>query len=692
MSELLDRHELVLSAARPAGRDDRSWSHELAVGRAGGVGETLPTEPSFEARRQERYQASLKADDRYRLLVEGITDYAIYLLSPDGTVTSWNRGAEIFKGYNADEIIGRHFSDFYTPEDRAAGLPARALETAAREGKFESEGWRVRKDGGRFWAYVVIDPIRGTGGELVGFAKITRDLTERRAAEEALRISQEQFRLLVQGVTDYAIYMLTPAGEIASWNAGAERIKGYSSDEVLGTHFSRFYTADDKAAGEPARALAVAAKEGRFEKEGQRVRKDGSTFWANIVIDALRASDGALIGFAKITRDVTAQRESRKALEEAREKLFQAQKMDAIGQLTGGVAHDFNNLLMVIKGSLELLCKRIQQDPRAVHLLENAQQGTSRGIALTQRMLAFARRQELKVSSVDIPALVAGMTELLTRSLDSKVEMELHFPLKLAAVLADANQLELALLNLVVNARDAMPLGGTIVIAAKEARLEDAPLVGRYVCLSVMDSGEGMDAQTLARAAEPFFTTKGVGKGTGLGLPMVHGVAQQSGGRLVLKSDKGRGTTAEIWLPCAPKTAAEAPLPSVSKVEASVGPRVVMLVDDDALVLQSAAAMLEDLGHRVIGAASGKQALSLLAEHPEVEVLITDHAMPIMTGVELVEAVKRIYPSLPVVLATGYAELPADLAPDLTRLAKPFTQRELENAMSQAAIPDADSD
>jgi PAS domain S-box-containing protein len=652
----------------------------------------VPAEKHTETKRENRYAASLTTDGRYRLLVEGISDYAIYLLSPGGTVTSWNLGAELFKGYKAEEIIGRHFSEFYTPEDRDAGLPARALESAARAGKFESEGWRVRKDGGRFWAYVVIDSIRGSSGELVGFAKITRDLTERRAAEESLRASQEQFRLLVQGVTDYAIYMLRPSGEISSWNSGAERIKGYTSDEVLGTHFSRFYTADDKAAGEPALALAVAAKEGRFEKEGQRVRKDGTVFWANIVIDAIRSPDGTLIGFAKITRDVTAQRESRKALEEARETLFQAQKMDAIGQLTGGVAHDFNNLLMVIKGSLELLRKRILQDPRAMHLLENAQQGTNRGIALTQRMLAFARRQDLKLSSVDIPALVAGMTELLTRSLDSKVELELHFPLKLAAVLADANQLELALLNLVVNARDAMPLGGSIVIAAKEARLKDAPTAGRYVCLSVTDSGEGMDAETLVRAAEPFFTTKGVGKGTGLGLPMVHGVAQQSGGRLVLKSEKGRGTTAEIWLPCAPGVAAEPPVPSVPIAEASVAARVIVVVDDDTLVLHSTAAMLEDLGHRVFEASSGKQALSLLAQHPEVEVLITDHAMPNMTGAELVATVQRNSPSLPVVVATGYAELPLGVAPSVTRLAKPFTQRDLENAISQATLPTDDSD
>ena len=643
------------------------------------------TETYTHIKSQGRYQASLTEDDRYRLLVEGISDYAIYLLSPEGTITSWNRGAEIFKGYTADEIVGRHFAEFYTPEDREKGLPARGLEIAAREGKFECEGWRVRKDGERFWAYVIIDPIRTADGELFGYAKITRDLTERRAAEETLRTSQEQFRLLVQGVTDYAIYMLSPSGEISSWNSGAERIKGYTADEVLGSHFSRFYTAADRAAGEPARALAVAAKEGRFEKEGKRVRKDGTEFWANVVIDALRTPDGALLGFAKITRDVTAQRETRRELEEAREALFQAQKMDAVGQLTGGVAHDFNNLLMVIKGSLELLRKRVLEDPRALHLLENAQLGANRGMALTQRMLAFARRQELKVSAVDIPALVAGMAELLTRSLDTKVELELRFPLNLACVLADSNQLELAILNLVVNARDAMPAGGSIIVSAKEAHLKDAPAVGRYVCLSVTDSGEGMDAETLARAVEPFFTTKGVGKGTGLGLPMVHGVAQQSGGRFVLKSEKGRGTTAEIWLPCATANASDPSAPPVPTVHPMARPRVVMVVDDDMLVLHSAVAMLEDLGHRVIQSTSGKEALKLLAEHPEVEVLITDHAMPNMTGAELAEKAQTISPSLPIVLATGYAELPAGLAGTLMRLAKPFTQRELENAIVQAA-------
>jgi PAS domain S-box-containing protein len=641
----------------------------------------------FETARIECPHEALTKEGHYRLLLEGISDYAIYLLTPEGIVSSWNRGAQRFKGYSAEEIIGHHFSEFYTPEDRQTGLPARALQTAAREGKFESEGWRVRKDGKRFWAHVVIDPIRSVSGDLIGYAKITRDLTERRAAEDALRASEQQFQLLVQGVTDYAIYMISPEGKIASWNSGAARIKGYTAEEVLGTHFARFYTAEDQAAREPARALAIAAQEGRFEKEGRRVRKDGTIFWANVVIDALRASDGHLVGFAKITRDVTAQRESRNALETAREALFQTQKMDAIGQLTGGVAHDFNNLLMVIRGSLELLRKRVAHDSRSLHLLENAQLGAMRGIALTQRMLAFARRQELKAVPVDIPSLVSGMADLLTRSIDSEIALELHFPLKLAAVLVDPNQLELALLNLVVNARDAMPEGGTIVISAKEAGSEDPKSSARYVCLSVTDTGEGMNAQTLARATEPFFTTKGVGKGTGLGLPMAHGVAEQSGGRLVLKSEQGHGTTAELWLPCAPKGAADAELavPSAPRINTGIRPRVVLLVDDDSLVLNSAAAMLEDLGHRVFQAASAEQAMGLLAQHPEVDVLVTDHAMPNMTGAALAAKVRQSSVSLPIVLATAYAELPLNFAENVTRLAKPFSQGDLQKAIDEAS-------
>jgi PAS domain S-box-containing protein len=607
----------------------------------------------------KRCDASQTEDDRYRMLIDAISDYAIYMLDPDGIITSWNPGARRFKGYDEHEILGQHFSRFYLEEDRAAGIPQFALETAARDGKFESEGWRVRKDGSKFWAFVVIDPIRGSRGEIIGFAKITRDLTERRLAEERLRQSEEQFRILVQGVVDYAIFLLKPDGTVASWNAGAQRIKGYLPHEIIGQHFSRFYSAEDQNEGLPRKALEIATQTGRTEKEGWRVRKDGSRFWAHVVIDAIRNADGTLLGFAKITRDITERREADEELERTREALFQSQKMEAIGQLTGWIAHDFNNLLMAIMASLELLQRRLPDgDPNRTRFLENAMQAAKRGASLTQRMLAFARKQDLKPVAVDVANLIHGMTELLQSSLGPSVQIEPRFPLTLPSVSADPNQMELAILNLAVNARDAMQSGGSITIAANEKSAESIGLSkGRYVCISVVDTGDGMDRSTLLRAMEPFFTTKGIGKGTGLGLSMVHGMMQQLGGKLVLRSRKGEGTTAELWLPVA--TAVPTIEKWTSNDRPTIGPsRVILSVDDDSLVSLNTVAMLEELGHKVFEASSGKQALNILRHEADIDLLITDQAMPGMTGTELADAVRLERPDLPVIIATGYDELP----------------------------------
>ena len=636
----------------------------------------------------EHRDASLSEDGRYRLLVEAITDYAIYMLSPEGIVSSWNPGARRFKGYEAGEIIGQHFSRFYTDEDKSDGLPARALETARREGKFESEGWRLRKDGTRFWAYVVIDPIRSEDGELVGFAKITRDLTERKAAEQQLKLSEEQFRLLVQGVTDYAIYMLDPEGRVTNWNLGAQRIKGYLPSEIIGQHFSRFYTDVDREGGEPRRAIETAAREGRFEKEGWRVRKDGSRFWAHVVIDPIRDDTGSILGYAKITRDITDRKEVQEKLERTREALLQSQKMEAIGQLTGGIAHDFNNLLTAVLGSLELMRKRLPDDPKIMTLLDNAVYGAQRGAVLTKRMLAFARRQELQSETIHVPELVRGMTDLLERSIGQSISIETRFPLALKPIRADANQVEMALLNLVVNARDAMPEGGQIILRAREETLRpetaEGLSPGRYVRLSVTDTGEGMDKATLARALEPFFTTKGPGKGTGLGLPMVHGLAQQSGGRFSLQSRPGEGTTAELWMPVSLETVEPSMQPAASE-ERRAEPLVVLAVDDDNLVLTNTVAMLEDLGHTAIGAASGSAALDILRDGNSIDLVITDHVMPHMTGLQLAQAIEAEWPVLPVVLATGFAEIPSD-AMKLPRLPKPFGQSELALALVRAKV------
>ncbi|MGT2489006.1 MHYT domain-containing protein [Methylobacterium oryzae CBMB20] len=518
-------------------------------------------------------------------------------------------------------------------------------------------------------------------------AMFDRHLSEASEHEAAaLRASEERFRLLLQGVKDYAIFMLDTEGRIANWNAGAERIKGYTAEEIVGSHLSRFYTAADVQRGVLARALETAAREGRFEAEGWRVRKDGSRFWANVVIDAIRDEQGHLVGYAKVTRDITERKQAQEALDQAREALAQAQKMEAVGQLTGGVAHDFNNLLMAVLGSLELLRKRLPDDPKLTRLLDNAVQGAQRGAALTQRMLAFARRQELNPEVVNLPQLVQGMTDLLQRSIGPHVHIDTRFPLGLPRVTVDAHQCELALLNLTVNARDAMPEGGTITIAGREAGEADTADLpeGRYVCLSVADTGVGMDAETLARAQEPFFTTKGVGKGTGLGLPMVQGLAAQSRGRLTLRSRIGEGTTAEMWFPVAevePRAdaASVAPHPRVPTRSLTV-----LVADDDPLVLENTVAMLEDLGHRVVEARSGQDALDLLDRRHGLDLVITDQAMPGMTGLQLAEQIARMHPGLPVILASGYADISAEHPVVLPRLSKPFDQDTLARAVADA--------
>ena len=640
--------------------------------------------------RSDRHITSLTDEGRYRLLVEAVTDYAIYMLDASGIVTTWNPGAQRFKGYAANEIIGQHFSRFYTEDDRKTGLPNRALETAEREGKFEAEGWRVRKDGSRFWAYVVIDPIRDRCGQIIGFAKITRDLTERKAAEQVLHRSEEQFRLLVQGVSDYAIYLLDLEGNITSWNLGAQRIKGYFANEIIGQHFSRFYTDEDRAAGLPQLALETVRKQGRFEKEAWRVRKGGSRFWAHVIIDPIRDDEGNAIGYAKITRDITERRKAEEELQKAREFSLQAQKLEAIGQLTGGIAHDFNNLLMAVLGSLELLRKRLSDDPKSIALLENAAQGAQRGTTLTKRMLAFARNYEMKKEAIDIPTLVHGMKELVERSMGPSFNMEIRFPLSLNPVEADANQLELALLNLSLNARDAMADGGDIILAAREENISaghrSGLKAGRYIRLSVTDTGEGMDQETLLKATEPFFTTKGVGKGTGLGLSMVHGFAEQSGGRLILHSQQGAGTKAELLLPVA-KTS-EKPIPATPAPPAkALRPLTILAVDDDALVLMNTVHMLEDLGHTVFEAYSGYEALEILRREDGIDLVVTDQAMPKMSGTELAKIIKREWPDIPVLLATGYADRVRGDDIGLPKLTKPYMQRELAEAIVRMNPP-----
>ena len=625
----------------------------------------------------------LTEEQRVQYLISGISDYAIYMLDPDGRVSSWNTGAQRFKGYQQHEILGRHFSQFYTPEDRAASLPARALATSLVEGKYEAEGWRMRKDGTRFWASVVIDPIYDEYGTLLGYAKITRDITARRDAEKELRASEERFRLLVQGVTDYAIYMLSPTGEVNNWNVGAERIKGYMADEIVGQHFSRFYTEDDRVGRLPWRALATAEREGRYEAEGWRLRKDGTRFWAHVVIDAIRDESGELLGFAKITRDLTEKKAAADALAEANAALFQAQKMESIGQLTGGIAHDFNNLLSVLASGLEVLSlgRGGNVDGKT---LDSMRRAIDRGATLTQQLLAFARQQPLQAETRSVNRLISGFESVLRRGVNAAIEFELRLDPHIRNTVIDSARFESALLNLVVNARDAMPDGGSVHIETANVDLVEhevrglAP--GPYVRVTVSDTGTGMPPEVAARAFEPFYTTKEVGKGTGLGLSQVYGFIKQSGGEVVIGSAPGEGTAISIFLPAAPGQ------DLATQREAN---ELVLIVEDEPDLMDVAAALYISMGYEVVTASNAQEAMNLLASR-DVAILFTDIIMPDgMNGIELAVFTRDNYPGVKTILASGYPLPALKVDPaylnEFVFVHKPYRLSDLARALRTAA-------
>tara|TARA_R110001599_G_scaffold171353_1_gene362135 strand:- start:125324 stop:127249 length:1926 start_codon:yes stop_codon:yes gene_type:complete len=602
--------------------------------------------------------SSLSINDRYQLLVANIRDYAIYMLDPSGLIDSWNAGAQKFKGYAEQEIVGQNFSVFYVAEDQAANLPAVALATALREGKFEAEAWRVRKDGSRFWAHVVIDPIYDHNGKHVGFAKITRDVTAKKESEHALRESEQRFRLLVQGVADYAIYMLSPEGLVTNWNSGAQRIKGYQESEVLNTHFSRFYTEQDREAGLPSRALEIAATEDRFESEGWRIRKDQSKFWAHVIIDAIYDDDGVLIGFAKITRDITEKKAAQEELERTNAALFQSQKMEALGQLTGGVAHDFNNLLGVIASGLDLISLK-SKDHTDIKMIESMRRAIERSATLTQQLLSFSRQQPLKVEHFDLNSLISAFEPVLRRANTHQAKLNVELKASSSIVAIDAARFEAALLNLIVNARDALPNGGEIGLITKNVTLREKQIgnlcAGDYLKITVSDNGVGMSEEIMKRALEPFFTTKEIGKGTGLGLSQVYGFITQSGGDIVLHSTLGEGTRICMYLPIVEEIIDIAQHPT-GKDELL---DLILLVEDEPDLLEVASELVRSIGYDVITAANGNDALTLIQQRPEINILFTDVIMPNgISGIELARSAKIQRPDLKIILASGFP-LPA---------------------------------
>jgi PAS domain S-box-containing protein len=507
---------------------------------------------------------------------------------------------------------------------------------------------------------------------------------ERKVVERTgeLRSSELQFQQLVAGITDCAIYMLDPNGVVSSWNPGAERIKGYSAGEIIGRHFSVFYTEEDRAAGLPEQVLKTAATVGKYEAESWRVRKDGTHLWASVLIDTIRNGDGKIVGFAKVTRDMT----ERRAMQE---QLHQSQKMEAIGQLTGGVAHDFNNLLTVILGNLETLSRHNQMaDARTRRALDQATRGAQRAATLTSQLLAFSRRQPLNPKPTDVGRLVSGMSDLIRRSIGESIAIESVLAAGLWRTEVDAHQLESALLNLAVNARDAMPNGGRLTIETANAFIDEQYAAqyaeisaGQYVMISITDTGAGMTKEVMARAFDPFFTTKPIGEGTGLGLSQVFGFVKQSGGHVKLYSEVGEGTTVKIYLRRSSSSVPQEEQEAEFQGYSGESDETILIVEDDNDVRSYGTEILREIGFTVLEASDGPSGLRLLQHHPEVKLLFTDVGLPGMNGRELVERAREVRPGIRVLFTTGYARNAivhqGRLDPGVELLTKPFTRAQL---------------
>jgi PAS domain S-box-containing protein len=628
---------------------------------------------------------------------------AIYMTDADGRITFFNRAAVEFSGRKPELGSDQWCVTWrlYWPDGRPMAHGECPMARTLKENRPIRNGEAIaeRPDGTRvpFRAYPT--PLHDPSGRLVGAVNMLVDVTETKQVEEErkrlnetlergvqertrlltealaeLRASERRFRLFVQRVTDYAIFMLDTEGIITNWNSGAERIKGYPVDEIIGQHFSVFYTPKDREDGAPSRALATAARDGRFETEGWRVRKDGTRFWANVVIDAVRDDDGELIGFAKVTRDMT----ERRAVDE---QLRQSQKMEAVGQLTNGVAHDFNNLLATIIPSLELAQPHIK-DERVLRYLDNAMHAAERGAQLTNQLLAFSRRHELLTEPVDVNQVISAACEMLPRTIGPKIAIGTILDGDAWPAMTEHGQFDLALLNLAINARDAMPEGGKLTITTKNVTRGSGSRrppfdPGDYVMISVADTGSGMTEEVRSRAFEPFFTTKGAGKGTGLGLAMVYGFVKQSGGTITIDSEIGRGTIFRIYLPRAPRRLGVDDEAGEEHKWNAGPPARILVVDDNGAVRTITAVMLRTFGHDAVEAASGQDALTVLERDRQFDLLIIDLAMPDLDGAEFAANAEKFIPGVPRLFITGYADASRRQRAGGEVLKKPFRRAQL---------------
>jgi PAS domain S-box-containing protein len=560
-------------------------------------------------------------DPRLQLLIDAVSDYGIFMLDPGGHIVSWNAGAERLKGYSREEILGKHFSVFYPLEAVASGWPQEELRRATALGRFEDEGWRIRKDGTRFWANVIITALREADGRLAGFAKITRDLTERRRHEEELRQSEQRLRLLVESVRDYAIFMLDKDGYVRSWNKGAQAIKGYAASEIIGRHFSEFYTPEDIASGKPGRKLATAREQGSVEDEGWRVRKDGSLFWANVVLTAVRDSRGELVGFAKVTRDMS----DRKRLEELERS---SQRMS---EFLAMLAHELRNPLAPIRNAVTIMQLETLTSPTLRNCRDVIDRQLTHVTRLVDDLLDVGR---LTTGKIKLRKELVRVGEVILRSAETvrplvearRHQLNLDLPAQAIYVHGDSVRLSQVVQNLLINAAKYTPEGGVIDLKLREA--------DGYATIAVSDNGRGIDAAQLDRIFELFNQGEGgsgADSGLGIGLTLARSLVQMHGGSLTAESAGiGKGSTFTVLLPAAP--AAETESTESESVEAS-GLRV-LVVDDNRDSADSATDILRLLGNNVECAYNGASAIEL-ARRFKPAVILLDLAMPGMDGFEV---------------------------------------------------------
>ena len=685
---LMSADQAVLGALSVIDHVPRTWTDQeitLLTDLAAAVESELALHRELAAR--TRAEQSLQAREMdLRLILEHVQDHAIVKLDRDGLVTSWNSGAERITRYQADQIIGTSASRFYPPELRDQ-FPV-LLRRAAAEGRVAPEGWRLRADGSWFWAAVVISAMYDGASDLQGFVKVTRDISTRRQAESALRASEMRLAGIIDSAMD-AIITVDDQQRIQLFNRAAEELFHCSSPDVIGQSLDRFiperYRASHRSHIPKFGNTGITTRSMQAPGALMALRSDGTEFPIEASISQINVAGERL--YTVILRDITV----RKQLEA---QLRQAQKMEGIGQLAGGIAHDFNNLLMAILGYTDLVLQQIEPDSEVQEDLVEIQQAAQRAASLTQQLLAFSRQQIIEPHVLDINDLILNVEKLLRRLLGADVELTTRLAPNPLLVKVDPNQIEQVLMNLAINARDAMPHGGSLTVETSHVVIDDRETdthgelaAGSFVCVAVHDTGIGMNELVKQHVFEPFFNTKAVGQGTGLGLATCLGIVQQHNGHIVCESAVGKGTTFRIYLPQASENH-DIVLADETPSSLPVGTETILAVDDELPIRRLIGRILRAYGYTVITAANGMEAIQTFRQYPQIDLLVTDISMPQISGRMLVEYLRQLRPSLDVIYISGYA-VDNQYSQNVTEfdgvyLQKPFTPDMLVHAVREA--------